>query len=276
MIKTNGRLTLIAMAVLSLATTGCAPRVLSHTAAHWPREWAGRTLYDTSNAYVYAGSATSALEADRLAASAAKRFASQTDGRASKGLLVVTDIDDAPLIADLTELITMIDTDGKLGDSPEAIAAAVSEKVAETEAELSELGLPAELLFNSIPLPLTPDYLSGSLGLPKAAADSVEWAASVPTKRQLKRFMKEIVRAGMAQEDINWITRALMAPMLVVAESMAVKELAKSRETMLLALHVDGQPGWSSEQKLKYRKSFGVESSNDDESGIDSILEFPD
>lgn len=274
MINTNGRLTLIAIAVLSLAATGCAPRVLNHTAAHWPREWAGRTLYDTPNAYVYASSATSALEVDRLAASAAKRFASRTDGRATKGLLVVTDINDPPLIADLTELITMIDTDGELGDSPEAIAAVVSEKVAETEAELSELGLPAELLFNSIPLPLTSDYLSDSLGLPKAAADSVAWAASVPTKRQLKRFMKEIIRAGMAQEDINWAARALMAPMLALAESMAVKELAKSRETMLLTLHVDGQPGWSPEQKLNYRKSLGVESS-DDGSGDDSFLKFP-
>ena len=187
MIKTNGRFTLMVMAILSLTATGCAPRVLTNTAAHWPREWAGRTLYDTPNAYVYASSASNALEVDRLAASAAKRFRSQTDGRATKGLLVVTDIGDPPLIADLTELITMIDTDGKLGDSPEAIAAAASEEVAETEAKLSEMGLPVEFLFNSITLPLTPDYLSGSLGLPKAAADSVVWAASVPTKRQLKR-----------------------------------------------------------------------------------------
>lgn len=78
----------------------------------------------------------------------------------------------------------------------------------------------------------------------------------------------------MAQVDIAWTTRALIARMLVLAESMAVNELAKSKETMLLALRVVGQPGWSSEQKLKYRKSFGAESFDDDGSGIESFFEI--
>ena len=73
----------------------------------WPREWNGRRLYDTPHAYVYASGDEAASEARGIVESALPRLPRDPDP-SSKGLILMTDANDAPLLSDEPSLLALM------------------------------------------------------------------------------------------------------------------------------------------------------------------------
>ncbi len=232
------------------ACGGCGPAVLLDRPGEWPAEYAGRRLYNTPNAFIYASSVEAAGEADRLALEVARRFSSETGGRATKGLLFVQDRHDGLLLAEPQAMFELLHE----GEVSQAAASAPADGAAsptweEQKREFAEIGVPAETMLGCVGFVIRKNLLDSRLGLPQAAATQSGWAATLPTRGRCGAAAREMLDAVLRRSDLSLAQRLIVAPWTPLLEALTADTLIDAREMALYAGQVSAQADWSAERK---------------------------
>jgi len=232
----------------SLLSLGCAPKILAEKPHDWPETWRGRKLYNTETAIIYASSEAAALEAQRLADRSARRFVEETEKPSSRGLLLVTDHGDEPVLADFGELVDAM-VKGVAADDVPMIEVDVGLETAATEAELAELNLRSAALLGIMPVPLDPEFTHRQLGFVPQATMQMGWIAAVPTTRFAAEVMNTLLSAALARPDIPLSAKAMILPMWPIVRLQLRSRIDSVRESILVLAQATGQPAGTERQK---------------------------
>jgi hypothetical protein len=231
---------------------GCRPNAevaLRPAPPQWPQTWAHRQLYCTPHAYVYASSQAAAGEADRLAAAVGQEFELQTGGKPDMPLLIVTDSGDGPLFANPQDWL------------PLARAECDDETVEFTANELDQVATHALAI---APVRVTQAQLTRRLEFPDFAAQAAGEAVVLPTYAALRKGLAAMIRAALDDAVVDPLTRVALAPILSLAESAAVDELAAARAVVVFEHFAAMQRDWTEQERLarvqayEQRKTGGV------------------
>jgi len=239
----------LVLAMLAGMVPGCAPRVLLDNPAGWPENWADRRLFNTPNAFIYATNKGVAGEADRLIQQVANDFRRQTGRQTPKGLLFATDVLDAPLVRDGRQWFEMTEQSKAISENRPALTPPeLDEKWVAFEQGVSELGVGADLLLQMVPFHITPEQLPHVLGFSGGTPQDVSWVLVIPTHALVRKCNQTVLRATLEKEGIGPVAQVLVAPMLALAESMAVEGTAVARNIVLFSQFARCQTDWTPEE----------------------------
>ena len=236
---------------------GCGPQVLLDRPPDWPAQWKKRQLFNTPTAFIYAGSAGASGEVDNLALQVAREFKEKTGAQPTKGLLIVTDTGEEPIIPD-TKTVYQLWAQGKslAQGQNEVSAQAMERKWKEEEREQTEHGLSMDEMLRSMPVPLSQEQLSSILGFGPEVMKDVQWAIIMPTRAVVHENAKKLLQRALEEEGVNLAVRVLLAPFLFFAESKMTDALAMGRELLLFSQWVSDLPDLSAERKTAIIKPF--------------------
>jgi hypothetical protein len=220
--------------ILLIVAGGCktAPEEVLDAPSRWPAQWAGRTLYNTPHAFIYAASDGAAGEADRLVREQVDGFVQEHHAEPAKGLVIVTDVRDELFTGDLESLLLIVASERARQDPDQA---ADEEVTAESLTAVSHvaplLGMkPGQLAMISA-LPLGRDDMAALLELPAEEWATFAWAVSAPTEAAMKSSVKRSTK--LITDNVDPLTRVALIPLLPIAQSRAAKELAAKRAEMV-------------------------------------------
>lgn len=236
--------------VLLLLTIGCAPSVLMENPVEWPEQWQGRNLYNTPNAYIYASSEQAAGEVDRLVASVTNEFEKQTEHTPSKGLVIVTDCKDELVVEDLMTLFRLSKDQERFQDGKKPLTEEeFQEKLTTIDEKMTELGLSLDTMLSMTAVPLTREHLRDLLSLPTDVAESVEWAATVPTLALIHETNRKLVWLMLKKQGVAVMMMA--GPALAMFEPMMHSLVAVQRDIVLFSAWTRLLPNWRMKDKRK-------------------------
>ena len=245
------RITFItSIGLIGVLWAGCAPKVLLEAPPEWPGQWSQRELYHTPNAYIYASSDAAAGYADRMTERVVKDLADMGEGTAHKGLIIVTDKGDPFPLEDVDDWFVRFQTTlGVDTGNPTSEEDEQRREWNEQEAMAEELGLSMAALFTFMPLPLSDTDLLEAMGFDRRAAESLAWAAVIPTRPALKAFARQLLDATLKQQDMPLAVRVMIAPMMPIVRSMMTDALVKGSQLILFGQQVAVQSNWSEQKK---------------------------
>lgn len=230
--------------LIALAAAGCGPtppKVLLETPKDYPADWAGRKLYHTPQAYIYARSDLAAGEADRWAKEVKDYVQQEYKRDLGKGVIVVMEPADEPVVRTLEE-------ERALARNPEIIPTPPRkpESIEEVRKKLAENGIPEEPTMIAATVPLTKARLR-QMGLEAPAA---AWAVAAPS-HALAAECGVPVNAGIMRKKFPGLfptdEKALAA-----AEKMKDKGAQGfeiTRGSVLFTVWAQQQQNWTDDQK---------------------------
>lgn len=239
--------TILLMAIAILP--GCAPAVLLDNPPDWPGDWAGRRLFNTPDAFIYAADDLAAGETDRLVRTVVEDFRNQTQREASKGLILVTGEGDPPLVTDarvwfeITELSKAIS-----GNKPTPTEEELNRGWAEFEQQCAELGVGAGTLLGMLPYQVAVEQFDALFAFPGGMPGGAEWAVVLPTRRMIRKCNKAVIKATLEKEGIGTVAQVVMAPVLAMAESVTEDAVAVTRDVAVFSRLVYNQADWTTRQ----------------------------
>lgn len=263
----SGAIRLSLLISLLAHLTGCAPAERLENPADWPERWAGRTLWSTPNAYIYASRDASAGEMDRMAANALREYAATVGGPTKRPLIIVRDAGEPlPGTGTKTLLKSALRTVARRDlDSPEDVEE-LEEKV---KAALMALkmstvvcGTALDALVGMMPLAIDPSCLGEVCEAPRELVGSVGGAVILPTRACLRENARRVVKDALKQFGIGPVAQVLFAPILAMAEARMVDHVARLRDAALfnywLFEHAD--LAWAEKRKIAsdYLERLGV------------------
>ncbi len=228
--------------------TGCGPTVVCAKPSAWPGEWSGRRLYHTPNAYIYASGDAAAGEADRLAASVSKEYQDRSGMLPSKGLLIVGDAGEEPVVSDLRTMLEIAQRVG-LDAAEKKSDLQLQEEAGQAEQEMAEKGFDPAIILRMLPLPLDERSLCALPEFPQQVAAEVEWAAAVPTKAAIREGLRGMLRMVLKQEDVKPAAKVLLLALLPLLEGRMVDHAAVKRNEVLFERMVMTEASWSKDKK---------------------------
>jgi|GEM_PF-1985349 len=244
-----------------IAITGavaCAPRVILSPPVEWPGEWRSHKLYHTPRALIYATSAAAAGEADRLTNDIATRRHLPTPSEANpeKGLIIVSDRNDAPISDDLDELLSMfIYGQAQLAgvaNPQEDRVAKVRERMREDDGAMRPI---LGLFLRMTPLPIADAAVSQKLQLPSDASPAVAWAGVLPTNALIHEKSGELLDvmldAAATREELPAGARLLISPMMPMIRGALAKEVLKQRDASFENIVRQDDPVWIAERDAR-------------------------
>jgi len=236
----------LAALLLVFAVSGCAATAWLDEPSRLPEQWSGRRRFNTRNTVIYACSERAAAEADRLAADVAEGFEKETGGKASKGLLIVTDAGDEPVVTNLRDLHRLLaksataNPHGKLSSGLE-----------ETRRDIQRHNIQPKTILVVTPVPIEKADLRGCLGFPDPLPGSVTWIAAIPTRAAIRRSNKTIIKSFLEKEGIGPITQIILAPAIFVAEESMLDIAAAARDVVLFERFAMTQHDWPLKEKRR-------------------------
>lgn len=235
------------------AIVGCAPAVVLEAPADWPKEYAHRRLFNTPNAFLYAGSEEAAGEADRLIIAVARDFEKLNGRKPKKGLVFVTDAKDDFLVPNLRELVAAAKAMKALQPDKTPAKDDPLAKWDETEKKMKTLGMEMDALLKALPIPLPKDGLLLMLNLPKNVTDGADWAMAMPTKAAVRDVVQKLIGAALKQQDTGPLAQAMAGLLMgmVNIERTVTDAFAVTRDLALYGMWVNAQADWSAEEKQK-------------------------
>ena len=245
--------TLATAVTISGLAAGCQSRppvVVLENPPTWPTKWSNRRLYRTPDAYIYASSASAAGEADRWVQSLAHEFAAQTGGEPDIPLVLVVDVGDAPLIENPDERIRVVarssERDGY--DVPATDHGSSQSRSALPEDAQERAALDTALTM--MPLRLSQTDLRSVLDFPDGTIQAGDEAITVPTSALVRRSSAALLRAALADSDVDALTALALAPIMPWAESATAAAMLAARDAALFGHYVTAQRDWSEQDKL--------------------------
>ncbi len=243
----------VASLMLSLAATGCAPGTLETNPESWPAEYAGRKLYTTPNAWIYASSAAAAGEVDRLMIEIRKEFLEITGQEAKKLLVIASDKDD-PMLGDARAIFDDSQTMNSPGSPDVQNQTQPTEKDKEDQwntfvNEQKKLGISHELTLMATPLQLDESNMVKVTGLPDKVVSTAGGGFMMPTNAFINYFISQTIDAGMKKSDISLLTKATMVMATPFMKAKLHEMTDIMQKFMLFNAYTALQTGWSKQQK---------------------------
>ncbi|UCD28273.1 MAG: hypothetical protein JSV03_14490 [Planctomycetota bacterium] len=244
--------------VVGAMIIGCAPTTLLEVPVEWPNEWRGRQLYNTPNAYIYAGSESAAGEADRLVIAVAGDFQRETEREASKGLVIITDINDELIISDFKEFFKLAEKSKAIHENkPEPSDQELEERWQDTiEDTISKVGISVDTMLRMGSIQLNPDILTNVLQFQEDVAQSVQWGVAVPTLNIIRINIREMIPRILKKQGIGPLAQLAFAPILAGMEPRMVDMMACIRNYLIFEQLAGQQPDWSKEDAARITKAY--------------------
>jgi hypothetical protein len=215
---------------------GCAPAVLLENPAEWPSQWADRQLYHTPEVFIYATDERLAGEADRLVRDTIKDFEKRAGRRPAKGLIVVTDVRDAPLVKEARRWFELAERSKAIWENkPTPKPEEPDEAWASFVEAAAELGVEATIMLQLVPFHLAREQFAGVLDFPDGVPEEAQWAVVMPSRALVRKCNKAVIRGALNEAGIGPVAQVLLAPVLVPAEEMALSAAAATRNVALFA-----------------------------------------
>jgi len=237
---------IIILCILLFAISGCSQFKLLQPSHELPETWANRALYNTPNAFIYASSEKSAVEADSLLSSIRRDFEKETDSKASKGLIIVTDCADEPVINDFREMHRLLSKShtAKLETNK-------NRQQNEIRREMKKQRISQESLLRITPVIIEKEYLEKHLGFPGPIPDSARWAAAIPTKATIRHTNDTILENYFRNKGISQLAQIALAPIIFLAKHAMLNMVGKARDMVLFEQLVMHEGKWSAEEKKR-------------------------
>jgi hypothetical protein len=218
-----------------LLLTACAPATLLNNPRGWPDEWAGRALYTTPSAYIYASSENAAGEADRLVTRRAQRLRDETGRQPARGLIVVTDRGDGLFTSDVESLLIIAAKGAvKPGTDEALVDLAIKTALARFDGLTSSLGVETKLVHRVATLPLSPKGIASLMELDADEAEQPAWGIAMPTKEAQRQALWEAAPDFLEQKcGIGPVAQIALAPLVPWAEAFAMDKLSRQCREMV-------------------------------------------
>jgi hypothetical protein len=277
----------LARAAVLLLSAGCAPRVVLQAPAEWPAEWAGRKIYHTPRAYVYAGAAVAAGEADDLVNRVAIEFERDNAEKPVKGLLIVNDRPGESPVAGWRDLLRLTMRQQAAETQPASMPAEDIEKklekveaeVIKAEAEMARIGMSLDLVLSMSAVPLAKGDIPRVLNLPENVTASADWAVIFPSRSLLASASDKMMHAALQQQKRGLVEQAMLVPLLAIVQPIMVDALAAQRDLGVYRAFVYAQPGWTVEHRRQVYKQYSdrrqKKITNDMEAGVKNARKKP-
>ncbi len=230
---------------------GCTQKTVLDNPADLPDEWAGRKLYNTQIALIYARNETIAGEAENIAISASKDFTSQTDGKATKGLIIVTDPGDAQNALDARWIFDEITTQQAQRDgNPAPSDKQLQEKWDKLQSSFAESGveIDCETMFFVKPIALNPEKLADDLDFPADASKHASWAVAIPSKKLVRNFFGTTIKAALESKDVG-AEKIVIILLMPLIEPKVGEKSAKEIKALIYDQLVQTQADWDDSLK---------------------------
>ncbi|MCH8852950.1 MAG: hypothetical protein IID41_09915 [Planctomycetes bacterium] len=240
---------LVCLALLSAVLCGgqlaCAPTKLLDPPAGWPVEWKNRKLFNTPNAYIYAGNAAAAGQVDAIAERVNREFQKRTDGRLVKGLLLVNDVNEEPVIAD-HEAYTKLMLNRSASVRNRALTDAQLEaQYTGIRQTMADRGTQAEMELLMTPVSLGRLDLTRMLGFENSVSDSVAWSAVISTTALIEYANRENMQSELHHRKIGLVLQVPLAPIILFEERLRNAKAFVARDVAVFRSLAHQQAAWS-------------------------------
>lgn len=227
----------------------CAPSKLLDPPAGWPVEWKNRKLYNTPNAYIYARNDAAAGQADALAERVIHEFSKRTGGRSVKGLLLVNDLDEEPVVPDHKTYCNLMLSKAAAGRGQTLSAEELEERYGKIRQAMAEQGTDAEMELMMTPISLDRSDLSDTLGLERTVSESVDWAAAISTEALIEEANRKNMQAELKNREIGLVLQMPLAPIIMFEERLRNAKAFVARDVTLFRNLANQQQDWSEEKR---------------------------
>lgn len=241
--------TLCWTAPVLMIIVGCGPTRLLEPPSGWPAEWKNRRLYNTPNAFIYAGSDAAAGEADSLAEKVAREFKERTGGRPVKGLFLVTDLGQQPVIPDHRTYCKLMLARQTAGDRGPLSEAQLEEQCDAIVKAMAQQGTDPEMELLITPASLSASDLLDHLGMGRGVASSVDWAVALSTSALIEQAVRENMQSELKQREIGLVLQVPLAPIIMFEERLRNCKAAVSRDVTMFRRLASLQVGWSEDRR---------------------------
>ena len=232
---------------------GCSTLKVEPAPPALPNPWNGRILFNTPWALVYASDETAASDADALMRSVAERHdyfqSHEFDPKQDKGVIVVVDADEQPLVDDDDEAFEIfVRGFAALSGFPPPS----NQQLSATRKRLTKLGEPANGLMTdmlaTLPWAVTPKDANGAVGLPASVTDRAAWIARIPSKTHVTASAKAIVPKLLDHAektgDLSDTGRLMIGPFTGLIRSKLASELLRQRAESFEQIARQRDPAW--------------------------------
>ncbi len=235
--------------VLVASQLACAPVKLLDPPAGWPVEWKNRKLFNTPNAYIYARNDAAAGQVDEIAARVNREFQKRTDGRLVKGLLLVNDLGEHPVIAD-HETYTKLMLNRSAGIRNQALTDAQLEtQYARIRQTMADRGTQAEMELLMTPVSLSRTDLTLMLGFDSNVSDSAAWSAVISTSALIEYANRENMQSELHNRKIGLVLQVPLAPIILFEERLRNAKAFVARDVEVFRNLAHQQADWSEEKR---------------------------
>jgi hypothetical protein len=236
-------------AVLFVGQLGCGPARLLEAPAGWPLEWQNRKLFNTPNAYIYAGNEAAAGQADELAKRVSREFQERTAGRSVKGLLLVTDVDEAPVIADHQAYTKLMLSRSAAARDQVLTAEQLDAQYATIQQTMAERGTQADMELLMTPVSLERTDLEQMLGFESSVSDTAAWTAVISTSALIEYANRENMQAELQERKIGLVLQVPLAPIILFEERLRNAKAFVARDVAVFRNLAQQQSAWSGDKR---------------------------
>lgn len=236
-------------------SAGCAPARLLDRPLELPEAVGGRRLWHTPHAYIYAADATVAGETDRWVAGLSAHIRRTYKKELGKGLVIVVDRGEPPVVYSLEELHRLEGMLPALGTLSRGAPMTLERR----RARLAESGMSEEQALRVTPAPLdgaalaSAGFAGASTSAPATAprialpAD-VAWMMSCPSNRMAEAATWEIAPAAVEKRKGKMFA-VMTACVLPLAIPEAAKAFQLARDSLCFQLWAARLPDWTDEKR---------------------------
>jgi len=235
--------------VLVASQLGCAPVKLLDPPVGWPVEWKSRKLFNTPNAYIYAGNNAAARQVDEIAERVNREFQKRTDGRLIKGLLLVNDVDEEPVIADHQAYTKLMLNRSAAARNQALTDAQLEAQYAKIRQTMADQGTQAEMELLMTPVSLGRRDLTRMLGFESNVSDSVAWSAVIPTSALIEHANRENMQSELHNRKIGLVLQVPLAPIILFEERLRNAKAFVARDVAMFRSLAQQQADWSEEKR---------------------------
>lgn len=221
--------------ILSALGVGCASAPRSDAPAMWPASCDGRRAFSAGETIVYARSESTVDEVERIAMHVAREFNRRTGGQITRGLIIVTDVEDHQI--------------GRLPLEHVAPSTLVP-------AEIRGLAIEHKEMVLASPIELSRQDLTESLGFSDASAASIAWAVAIPSRRRLEQTADRMLEATLENPQLGALERALITGFKPMFATCIADTVGGTREAILYKQFCDSQPGWDQDRSRREFNEF--------------------
>jgi hypothetical protein len=251
----DNRLRIGVLGVILAVAGGCGPTKVLSAPQAWPQQWRHLELYNTPAAYIYASSAASAGEADRVIRKVAAGIHGH-GGDMIKGLVIVSASSDELAVSSPREMYRLTVQHGA-----DAHATPVSDSELDARWEAIQVALDGDGIDHHTEMQIRSmafddGALTEHLGMPPDVAADVAWAVNIPTRRLIELGCRELMAQKIAQRGTGPLALVASAGFLVVEESRMVNNAAVNRNVVLFTEASVEQSAWSEAQRATYIQEY--------------------